>query len=167
MGFRFRKSFKLGKGAKLNFGRKSVGVSFGGKRGGVSINSRSGARARVSFPGTGLSYTTKLSGGRKSKSSSSAAQKKHVSTSATQKRNVSVSLPQKPANPPKPPKSPKIYFPSGVILSILGLILLFLCWPLGLISMALGVYYIACGPKIYANAVAKYKAVHPEYKEGQ
>ena len=65
MGFRFRKSVKLGKGVKLNFGKKSVGVSFGGRHGGVSINSKSGARGRVSLPGTGISYSTKLSGGKK------------------------------------------------------------------------------------------------------
>ena len=60
MAFRFRKSIKLAPGVKLNVGKKSVGVSVGGKYGGVSYNSRSGSRARVSSPGTGLSYTTSL-----------------------------------------------------------------------------------------------------------
>lgn len=68
MAFRFRKSIKLAPGVKLNLGKKSVGVSVGGKYGGVSYNSRNGARARVSAPGTGLSYTTSLN----SKSSSKA-----------------------------------------------------------------------------------------------
>ena len=68
MAFRFRKSIKLAPGVKLNVGKKSVGVSVGGKYGGVSFNSRSGSRARVSAPGTGLSYTTSLN----SKSSSKA-----------------------------------------------------------------------------------------------
>lgn len=167
MGFRHRKSFKLGKGVKLNLGRKSAGISFGGKYGGISINSRSGARARVSAPGTGISYTTKLSGSRKPKSSSPSASKRHPALSTSQRGRVSISQPTKLANPPKPPKSPKIYFPCGIILSVLGLMLLFLCWPFGLASIALGVYYIACGPKIYADAVSKYKAAHPEYKEGQ
>lgn len=68
MAFRFRKSIKLAPGVKLNLGKKSVGVSVGGKYGGVSFNSRSGSRAHVSAPGTGLSYSTSLN----SKSSSKA-----------------------------------------------------------------------------------------------
>lgn len=60
MGLRFRKSFKIAPGVKFNVGKKSVGVSVGGKHAGVSFNSKTGARARVSAPGTGLSYSTKL-----------------------------------------------------------------------------------------------------------
>ena len=60
MGFRFRKSIKVAPGVKLNVGKKSVGVSVGGKYGGVSVNSKTGTRARVSAPGTGLSYTSKI-----------------------------------------------------------------------------------------------------------
>ena len=65
MSLRFRKSIKLAPGVKLNLGKKSVGVSVGGKYGGVSYNSRNGARARVSAPGTGLSYSTSLKSGEK------------------------------------------------------------------------------------------------------
>lgn len=60
MGFRFRKSIKIAPGVKVNFGKKSVGMSIGNKYAGVSVNSRTGARARVSAPGTGLSYSTKI-----------------------------------------------------------------------------------------------------------
>lgn len=60
MGFRFRKSVKIAPGVKVNFGKKSVGMSVGNKYAGVSVNSRTGARARVSAPGTGLSYSTKI-----------------------------------------------------------------------------------------------------------
>lgn len=70
MGFNFRKSIKLAPGVKLNFGKKSAGISLGGKYGGMSFNSKSGARARVSAPGTGISYTTKI-GGTKASSKSS------------------------------------------------------------------------------------------------
>ena len=62
MGSRFRKSIKIAPGVKINIGKKSVGMSVGGKYGGMSFNSRSGARARVSAPGTGLSYSTKICG---------------------------------------------------------------------------------------------------------
>lgn len=62
MGLRFRRSFKIAPGVRFNVGKKSVGFSIGGKRAGVSINSRTGASARVSAPGTGFSYITKFSG---------------------------------------------------------------------------------------------------------
>lgn len=62
MGFRFRKSIKIAPGVKLNFGKKSVGMSVGGKYGGISFNSKTGTRVRASAPGTGLSYSTKVSG---------------------------------------------------------------------------------------------------------
>lgn len=72
MGFRFRKSIKIAPGVKLNFGKKSAGMSIGGKYGGVSFNSKTGARVRASAPGTGLSYSTKISGsGKKCAKSSS------------------------------------------------------------------------------------------------
>lgn len=58
MGFRFRKSISIMPGVRLNFGKKSVGVSTGNKWGGVNINSRTGTTYRVSVPGTGTSYTT-------------------------------------------------------------------------------------------------------------
>lgn len=166
MGFRFRKSVKLGKGVKLNFGKKSAGVSFGGRHGGVSINSRTGARARVSIPGTGISYSAKLSGGKKRRGSSSRPTRVKASAGSAagtaQKVNVRA---QKALNPPKPPKSPKIYRVCGAIIAPIGFLMLFFYWPLGLFFTGLGIYYIACGPKIYADLVAKYKAVHPEYKE--
>ena len=69
MGFRFRKSVKIAPGVKINFGKKSMGLSIGGKYGGVSFNSRTGTRVRASAPGTGLSYSTKLGGGHKKSSS--------------------------------------------------------------------------------------------------
>ena len=72
MGFRFRKSVKIAPGVKLNFGKKSVGMSIGGKYGGASFNSKTGARVRASAPGTGLSYSTKISeSGKKCAKSSS------------------------------------------------------------------------------------------------
>lgn len=39
MGLRFRKSIKLGNGAKLNIGKKSVGLSVGGKGERYTVNS--------------------------------------------------------------------------------------------------------------------------------
>lgn len=65
MSIRFRKSVKLAPGVKLNIGKKSAGISLGGKYGGVSFNSKTGAKGRVSAPGTGLSYSTSLSSDKK------------------------------------------------------------------------------------------------------
>ena len=65
MGLRFRKSIKIAPGVKLNIGSKSVGVSLGGKYAGISLNSRTGAQVRASAPGTGLSYTKKIGGKKK------------------------------------------------------------------------------------------------------
>ena len=39
MGLRFRKSIKLGNGAKLNINKKSVGLSVGGKVARYTVNS--------------------------------------------------------------------------------------------------------------------------------
>lgn len=60
MGLRFRRSIKVAPGVRVNVGKKSVGVSVGGKYGGVSVNSKTGTRARVSAPGTGISYSAKI-----------------------------------------------------------------------------------------------------------
>lgn len=56
MGFRFRKSISLGKGTRLNIGKKSVGISFGlpGMR--HTINSSGRRTSSIGIPGTGLSY---------------------------------------------------------------------------------------------------------------
>lgn len=71
MGFRVRKSFKIAPGVRVNVGKKSAGVSFGTRGARVSINSRTGARATVGIPGSGISYTTSLNSSKKKKSSSS------------------------------------------------------------------------------------------------
>lgn len=60
MGLRFRKSIKIGKGYKLNLGKKSVGASIGNRGGGISFNSKSGVHVRASIPGTGISFTQKI-----------------------------------------------------------------------------------------------------------
>lgn len=170
MGFRFRKSVKLGKGVKLNLGKKSAGVSFGGKHGGISINSKSGARGRVSIPGTGVSYSTKLSGGKSKRESTSRHTAMRTSTSTPGRASAAetprgITPVKKAKNPPKPPKSPKVYLPCGIVMIFLGFLLLFLLWPLGIIAIGIGIYYVVCGPKIYADLVKNYKKAHPNYKE--
>ena len=60
MGFRFRQSIKIAPGLRLNLGLKGISVSFGG-RGLTYTVGRNGERVTAGIPGTGLSYTTKLS----------------------------------------------------------------------------------------------------------
>ena len=58
MGFRFRKSVKIAPGVKLNFSKKSTGVTFGGKGFHYTINSKGKKTTTVGIPGTGISYST-------------------------------------------------------------------------------------------------------------
>lgn len=88
MATRFRKSKNLGNGVKLNVGKKSVGVSVGGKYGGVSFNTRSGAHARASAPGTGVSYTTKLGSSSRHGSSNSKSNKGAPLASSMNERQI-------------------------------------------------------------------------------
>ncbi|MGN1370190.1 MAG: DUF4236 domain-containing protein [Aristaeellaceae bacterium] len=56
MGFRFRKSVKLGKHTRINLSKSGVGVSTGVKGFRVGVGPR-GVRTTASIPGTGVSYT--------------------------------------------------------------------------------------------------------------
>lgn len=66
MGFRFRKSIKLAPGIKLNFNKKSTGLTFGGKGFHYTVNNKGKRTASMGIPGTGLSYSA-TSGGEKPK----------------------------------------------------------------------------------------------------
>ena len=59
MGWRFRKSFKVAPGVRLNIGKKGISTSIGPKGAKVNIGPN-GTRFTASIPGTGLSYTTRL-----------------------------------------------------------------------------------------------------------
>lgn len=66
MGWRFRKSIKILPGVKLNFNKNSTSVSIGSKHAGITVNSKTGVTARASIPGTGISYSERISSGKKS-----------------------------------------------------------------------------------------------------
>lgn len=59
MGFRFRQSFKIAPGIKLNVGKKSLSIR-AGVRGFGLTSGTSGTRATAGIPGTGISYSKKL-----------------------------------------------------------------------------------------------------------
>lgn len=70
MGLRFRRSVKIAPGVKLNFNKKSVGVTLGGKGAHYTVNSKGKRTSTVGIPGTGLSYTTSSGDVKADKSSS-------------------------------------------------------------------------------------------------
>lgn len=81
MGFRFRKSFKIAPGVRVNVGKKSVGISAGVKGARVSVNSKGRKTTTVGLPGTGLSYSkTEKIGGSKTKAASTSASDEPLDT---------------------------------------------------------------------------------------
>lgn len=60
MGFRFRRSIKLGKHTRLNLSKSGVGISTGVKGFRVSAGPK-GIRTTTSSPGTGISHTQQYS----------------------------------------------------------------------------------------------------------
>jgi len=57
---KFRKSIKLGKGVRVNIGKKGVSsLSVGGKGATLNVGSK-GVKATVGVPGSGISETVKL-----------------------------------------------------------------------------------------------------------
>lgn len=65
MGLRFRKSFKVAPGVKVNLNKKSAGVTIGTKGAHYTVNTSGKRTASVGLPGTGLSYSTSSGGGKK------------------------------------------------------------------------------------------------------
>lgn len=71
MGLRFRKSFKVAPGVKVNLNKKSTSVTFGGKGVRKTYSSSGKKTTSVGIPGTGAYYTTSSGGGSGSKKPSS------------------------------------------------------------------------------------------------
>ncbi|WP_461521391.1 DUF4236 domain-containing protein [Rhizobium leguminosarum] len=61
---RFRKSFKLAPGLRLNIGKKGASVRVGPKGAGYTVGT-SGQRVSASIPGTGVGFSSRI-GKRKS-----------------------------------------------------------------------------------------------------
>jgi hypothetical protein len=83
MGLRFRKSFKIAPGVRLNVSNKSTGLSFGGKGLRYSINSSGRRTTSVGIPRMGLSYVSTNSSG---KSYKTKAYQTHRQLEAQQKQ---------------------------------------------------------------------------------
>src|SRR3954454_13595860 len=68
MGFRARKSIKLGSGLRLTATKSGIGLSAGTRGARYSVHSSGRHTASVGIPGTGLGYTTSRGGGGRSRS---------------------------------------------------------------------------------------------------
>ena len=83
MGLRFRKSFKVAPGVKVNLNKKSSSVTFGGKGAHYTVNSKGKRTKSVGIPGSGMYYTETSGGSSGTRTSSSGSsgkdstQKKH------------------------------------------------------------------------------------------
>lgn len=109
MGFKFRKSIKMGP-VRVNLSKSGVSTSVGGKGARVSLSSKGKARATVGIPGTGISYSKSL--GHKKKSPS--AEKTSSARKNRTKSDVSAIAAWAPSAPLK--RS----WPIAIILTILA-----------------------------------------------
>ena len=134
MGFRFRKSFKIAPGVRLNIGKKSVGISAGVKGARVSVNSSGRKTTTVGIPGTGLSYQ------KTEKIGSHAATDKHDQTAP--EYTPTVDLPPIDPQPPRPPQTSK-----GILtlLKVLAVLLIAMSLTLTLASVVGGFIGTAIG----------------------
>ena len=168
MGIRFRKSFSLAPGVKLNVGKKSAGISVGGKYGGVSANTRTGARTRISAPGTGVSYSTKIG------SSSSKKSKSYKDDVDIPELNINSGNSSGSHSGKRPKKSPKKKWYQKTWFIILMLVIffpvgLFLLWkctklkkPLKfLITALVGLIFIFANSSVLENITLEI----PDYQE--
>ncbi len=64
MGFRFKKSFKIAPGVKLNLNKKSAGITLGGKGAHYTVNTKGKKTSSVGIPGTGLYYQSSKTSGK-------------------------------------------------------------------------------------------------------
>lgn len=134
MGFRFRKSFKIAPGVRVNVGKKSIGISAGVKGARVSVNSSGRKTTTVGIPGTGLSYqkTEKIGG--------HAAADKHDQTAP--EHTPTVDLPPIDPQPPRPPRTPKGML---TLLKVLAVLLIAMSLTLTLVSVVGGFIGTAIG----------------------
>lgn len=58
MGFRFKKSFNIGKHFKINLSKSGIGYSFGVKGFRIGKTAKGKTEKTLSLPGSGLSYKT-------------------------------------------------------------------------------------------------------------
>lgn len=143
MGFRFRKSFKIAPGVRVNVGKKSIGISAGVKGARVSVNSKGRVTKTVGIPGTGLSHTD-----------SSTIGKKKAAPHTTQQPIIS----DNPTTPTPSPALNKANNAAAKALKILAPILCVMAAILMLASPVAGIVFYLLG--VYCGTASRtYKAL--------
>ena len=61
MAFRFSRRIKIAPGIRINVSKSGVSTTLGGRGANVNVGKR-GVRGTVTIPGTGISYSEKISG---------------------------------------------------------------------------------------------------------
>ncbi len=145
MGFRLRRTIRLGKLLRLNVSKSGVSMSVGTR--GASVNIGKQVRATVGLPGTGLSYSTRLD---------TAPDRKRANVSIATSETTSVTEYQTPTNHSYIEPKKKLPFANearGFLLAIfaglfgLGLLVSLFSWEkpgilgFGLLSVWLGSSY--------------------------
>lgn len=135
MGFRFRKSFKIAPGVKLNVNKKSVGISVGGKGARVSVNSKGKVTKSVGIPGTGISYTDTHTIGKNNKAKATTQNNMPIQPSINNNFN------NIQPNNPKKPKGKLFYF----LLRLLFVLMIFIGLVMTIAEIVVGFIFTAIG----------------------
>lgn len=150
MGFRFRKSFKIAPGVRVNFGKKSTSISVGGKGFRKTYSSSGRTTTSIGIPGTGLSYSTSTGGSKRGSSKKSARRKtfpsvqQHAHSSVFQRDNYSAKT-YKICGIALQVLSPLLFI-SGIVIALLYL------W-VGILTAAFAVLLFLAGRHCKAQAI--------------
>lgn len=136
MGLRFRKSFKVAPGVKVNVGKKSAGVSIGGKGARISTNTSGRKTTTVGIPGSGLSYTHSSGGsGNKTDHTSAEYDEEYYNDCETDDYTINT-----------PNKALSIFsIITGIVLAVMGLLILLVNFIFGAIIILAGAFFIRLG----------------------
>ena len=171
MGLRFRKSFKVAPGVRVNVSKKSVGVSVGGKGFRKSVNTSGRVTTSIGVPGTGLSYVdTKNVNSKKSKSSGNRASATATSVSSVHFSAVTAAMANSAQNTAvqSKEKQPKIvtklydkpsasYIVIGIAVLVVAFFLSGSSIPAGIIVALFGAYFF------YTYIAFKRRPEDPQY----
>lgn len=142
MGFRFRKSKKIG-GLRINFSKSGIGWSVGAKGARYTKKANGGTRSTLSIPGTGISYVKDNSN------------KKYNSNGV----NADYSSGNRTHTP---------YFAFSIVLKIAGIIMIALCALLTLALPLIGIVGIAIGViELLGSKSLKKKGIQQAIEEAE
>lgn len=132
MGFRFRKSFKLAPGVRLNVSRRGLSTSLGRRGATVTLGSRR-KTVTLGIPGTGLSYTTAIGGRGKRQTS---APPSALPSAGAPPRQVELLAPDAGSATADRPSFRRNWWKLALLASPIWLIGLLLTWPVGPLAVA-------------------------------